>query len=453
VHSFFQRVVNSPARAATIAGWYQQACSILGTIIALPVILNVLGAADAGLWFSFQAILTFVSLTDFGFSAAITRQVAHSLALDESRYTLNATDLIATTAGWAGVSDVVSASKYIFARVTIVGLFILVALHEVVLPATRLAPARTDSTFEWYVLGAATLVTFHVRRSQSVLDGIGWMFLGRLISGTCQLASYLGCVVVLSSGARLPGMAMVLLAASVVQFAAMELALFRITRSRLQRTDADRALAKRLLRVAVPFGLVSSGGFLVEAIQIPLLGALLGPEVVAAYYVAARINQTLHGTVAQMTTSQLPIFTHMCARGDTRMALERFKMTFMLGVAMYLGCSAFLLFASSEVVSLWLGPGHYVERDTLFVLGCASLLSGATGVPGYFVLAAGSNPFALTTLLHGVFTVLAVLLLVPRMGVVAIPLSSVVAGSLTNYWYMSLKGWRLWKRLRSASTV
>src|ERR1700682_5850812 len=90
-----------PARAAVLAGWYQQGCTTLGAIIAIPVILKLLGSSDAGLWVSLQGCLAMVGLADFGFSMAVSRQVAHSLGLDSTKYTARALDLIDTQPGWA----------------------------------------------------------------------------------------------------------------------------------------------------------------------------------------------------------------------------------------------------------------------------------------------------------------------------------------------------------------
>src|SRR5437870_12673107 len=108
-----------PARAAVLAGWYLQGCSIFGAVVAIPFILRLLGRADAGLWFSLQGFLTMLGLADFGFSLAVSRQAAYSLRFAGTESAAaQAPDLIETQPGWPGVSELYASSRVIFWRVT-----------------------------------------------------------------------------------------------------------------------------------------------------------------------------------------------------------------------------------------------------------------------------------------------------------------------------------------------
>jgi O-antigen/teichoic acid export membrane protein len=449
---FFLWLKNHPARAATLAGWYQQGCAIFGSIIAIPVVLKLLGKHDAGLWFSFQGFLLMIGLADFGFSMAISRQAAHSLRFDKDKYIARAPDLIETRPGWLGVSDLYASSRLIFWRLTIIAGVGLIVLHEAVLPFTRLMEGRSiQFAFVWYALGLSTLLTFQTRLSQSFLDGIGYMFLGRFIAGNYQLLWNLAAVAALLLAPGLLGMALAVLAASVLQLFAMHFALKKVAGNHIDFSlPASKPLIHRLWKVALPFGFVNSGSYLVGAVQVPLLGSILGPAAVAPYYLAARISQTLGAAVLQLTTSHLPIFTQQCASGDMIGAKRRMEHTFWFGVFAHLAGALFLYFASPKIVDLWVGPGQYVGAFVLLLFSLNFFLGGASVVPAHFVLAAGSNPFPLTTLLHGVLTVIGVLVFCPIIGVAGVPLSSLVAGLCTNYWYVSFKGWQTWRDLARA---
>ena len=51
------------------------------------------------------------------------------------------------------------------------------------------------------------------------------------------------------------------------------------------------------------------------------------------------------------------------------------------------------------------------------------------------------------SLIQGVLTVIGVILLCPVIGIAGVPLSSLIAGLLTNYWYNPFKGWQVWINL------
>jgi O-antigen/teichoic acid export membrane protein len=449
---FYRQVLNwsqsHPARAAVLAGWYQQGCSIFGAVVAIPFILRLLGRSDAGLWFSLQGFLMMVGLADFGFSMAVSRQAAYSLRLD-AKSPARAPDLIETEPGWPGVSQLYASSRVIFWRVTAIAAFATILLYEAVLPHTKLIETRTLNTaLVWYALGASILLNLQTRLSQSFLDGIGFMFLGRFISGTFALLWNVASVVALLIAPGLLGMSLVVLGASLIQFTAMHLALSRFAGRQIDfHLPASKTLVKRLWKVALPLGFVNSGGYLVGAVQVPLLGSILGPGVVAPYYLAARISQTLAAGVQQITMTQIPLFTQQYAAGEIRAARLRMSRTLRIGSALYIGASVFLYFGSPPVVKLWVGPEQYIETGVLLLFTANFLVGGLSVLPGHFVLASGSNPFALTTLMQGALTVFGVIFLCPMIGVAGVPFSALVAGLCTNYWYYPLKGRRLYEYL------
>jgi O-antigen/teichoic acid export membrane protein len=450
---FYRQLLNwsqsHPARAAVIAGWYQQGCSIFGAVVAIPFILRLLGRSDAGLWFSLQGFLTMLGLADFGFSLAISRQAAYSLKLTDTNRAAPAPDLIETRPGWPGVSELYASSRVIFWRASAIAGCALILLYHTVLPHTRLIEIHTLQTaLIWYALGASIVLNLQTRLSQSFLDGIGFMFMGRFISGAYALLWNIASVIALLIAPGLLGMSLVVLGASLLQLVAMHLALSRVAAREMDlKASASKPLIRRLWKVALPFGFVNSGGYLIGTIQIPLLGSILGPAAVAPYYLAARISQTLGAAVQQVTVTQSPLFTQQLAAAETTGAKFRMSRTILIGTLFYVATGLFLYFGSPSLVKLWVGPGQYVGKDVLLLLTANFLISGLAVVPGHFVLASGTNPFALMTLVQGVLTVLGVVFLCPKIGIAGVPLSSLIAGLFTNYWYYPFRAWHVWHYL------
>jgi len=448
---FYKWSQSHPARAAVLAGWYQQGCTTLGAIIAIPFILKLLGRSDAGLWFSLQGLLTILGLADFGFSSAVIRQAAYSLRFDSTKPAAGGQDLIETRPGWAGISELYASSRVLFWGVTGVAGLLMILLYEAVLPFTKLIEVRSLHTaLVWYAVGGSILLNLQTALSRSFLDGIGYMFLGRFISGTYALVWNIASVAALLVAPDLFSMAMAVLGVSVVQFAAMHLALSRLAGREIDFTvPASKLLVRSLWKVSLPFGVVNSAVYLVGAIQIPLLGSILGPIAVAPYYLAARISQTLGTAVQQITVTQLPHFTQQLAAGECEAAKNRMARTIRIGFTLYLLASIFLYFVSPSLVRLWVGPGQYVGKTVLILLTANMLIAGLAAIPSHFVLAAGSNPFALSMVIQGLLTVIGTVLLCPRIGVLGVPLSALLAGTCTNYWYNPLKAWQLWTRIET----
>jgi O-antigen/teichoic acid export membrane protein len=247
-------------------------------------------------------------------------------------------------------------------------------------------------------------------------------------------------------------MSVVVLAASVVLLFFMKRTLNKVSAGRLS-VSATRCpeLDRRLWRVALPFGFVNSGAYLAGAAQIPLLGSLLGPAEVTPYYVALRVSQALFAGVAQLTTPQLPFFTGECAAGNLQAAMRRMARTITWGTALHVLAAGFLYFGSPQVVSWLIGPDRYLEGAALGIFCLNHLATGLVVVAAHFVLASGRNPFAFSTFLHGVLTIIGVLYLCPRWGLAGVPAASLVAVLLTNFWYCLIQAARTWQDLRSAA--
>lgn len=436
------------AHAATFAGWFQQVCTIGGAILTIPFVLGSLGKIDAGIWFSLQGLIAIFSLSDFGFSMAISRQVAHSFKSRDGIESARS-DLIDIGSGWEGIRVIYAASRAIFIRVTAVSIALFVVSYEVVIPWTNLLPQRNlQTTLVWYLLAGSFALVFQARLSQSFLDGLGYMYVGRIVAGVYQLTCGVLTVVAMRMHLGLIGLATVLLAGSALQYIVMHRSLDQVCAGNLSEIpNASPALIKRLWKVSMPFGLVNTGVYLVGAMQVPLLGALIGPAVVAPIYIAIRISQALNSTVLQVITAQLPFFTQQCAQGHWSRARTRMRETLIFGSAIQIVIAMLIYFVSPTAVNTWVGNGNYISGAVLLAFSANYLVSSVAVIPAQFVLASGRNPFAVSTLIHGALTLGGMTILCPQIGLLGAPLSGLVAILLTNFWQSPLEGWKTWRRL------
>lgn len=432
-----------------MAGWYQQLCAAGGALLIIPILINSLGIEVAGVWFALQGIIAIFTLSDFGFSMAITRQVAHSFYADHEVDHLSS-DLIKTCTGWQGVAAIYAASRTIFLRVMLVSILLFIIAYELVLPHTNLLPnPTTETTLVWYLLAGSFGLIFQAKLSQAFLDGLGYMYLSRVVAGTYQLLCGGFSILSLWMGFGLTGLAVVLLVSSFVQFIAMHMSLRRISTNQLiSMHEKTPLIIGKLCKVAIPFGLVSTGGYLVGAVQVPLLGALLGPSVIASIYIAFKISQTMGSAVLQIVTAQMPLFTKQCAQGHWTDARRRMIKMLIIGTGLHIFVALSLYIISPIVVEWWIGPGHYIEGEVLLAFTINYLITCLASLPGHFVLASGRNPFALSTILHGIFTLLGMMLLCPLIGLLGVPIASLVAVLLTNFWKNPLEAWRVWQGLK-----
>ncbi len=439
-----------PAKAGALAGWYQQAASGIVTLAIIPLFKNRLSPDNAGVWFSFQNLILIVSLADFGIGFSVARQVAFSFAA-KGREAQG--DLISTQPGWAGISELYAAIRSIFARLVIVELFALVLLHEAILPLGRLGQQRTaSSTLAWYLLGGAAMAMTRTRQYHALFEGLGKMYISRFLAGTQQLVSGIAAIVGILIVPNLLAAAAGVMLVSALYLLLMRHLLQRESQGRLEYVRRPPAgLTRSLFRAAVPMGVVNSSSYLVSAIQVPLIGSILGPALVTPFYAAQKIGQMLNVAVMQMTTPHLPLFTQDLAAHKFRQAAARMSKTVRIGSIAAVGVNLLFFAASPIFARWWLGRASYIDQTTLLIMSIGYVCMSCSVLCVQFVLASGRNPFTYTSVLAGIFNLVGCFVLAPRFGIAGIAASGLLAGLATNYWYAPRRGVHLFNTLKSQS--
>ena len=442
-------IASHPGKSGTIAGWYQQGCGAFGQFLTFPLIIHRLSHVDQGIWFAFQVLLGGINLADFGLTFILTRQVAFSLSLREGSTAEN-TDFIMTHPGWRGVADVLSLSKRIFHVLGLIAAAALAVVYLVVTHFGNMVPNANSKTLAaWCLLGCGTIFSLQAKPAQAVVEGVAKVYLTRFVVGTCQLLTAAGVITCLLAGGGMVAMAGAVAAVMIVQWAALQMIAARQgPLAQFKDAPPSTGLAGKLIRVAVPMGVLNASAFAISYIQVPLLGMVLGPLIVPAFYLAQRIGQTLNLAVTQLVGPQMPLFTRELAAGDTDSSRRRMKRTLFWATLAVAAANVFLLLASPVIVKLWVGPGRYVDATTLALMSLDYLLLGSSVIWAQFVFASGRNPYVYTTTLCAAMNVGLIFLLCPHFGLVGIPLATLTSGLLTNYWYTVFTGMKLMRSLR-----
>ncbi len=441
-----------PARAGTLAGWYQQACGLVAAVVAVPLVIRLLPPGEAGLWFFFQSVLGILQLTDFGFTLVLSRQIAFSLAA-RSPLTGTNTDFLDLRPGWEGISDVYTLTRRIFRWICGIGFIVIAVLYHAVIPAGRILEHRTPETaLSWYVLGLSTLLVIQAKPHQALLDGMAKVYLTRMLTGTQQLLSGLGVVAVLLIDGRFIHMALAVLGTALLYYLGTRWCVHHVAGRHLERPmPIPRNHRVKFLRVAAPLGILSLSAFMVLSVQVPLIGFLLGAAAVPAFYLAQRLGTVLNQTCLQFMFPQLPLFTQQIGARQYADAAHRMRRSLALTGVLVAMVNLLFYVASPTLVNWWVGPGRYLTGMPLLVLALDFAMMNFAGGWGAFVLARGRNPFVMSTLLSGAINLTLCLTLGSQLGLLGFAMATLLAGLLTNYWFVPLQGIRLLKELNRSS--
>jgi O-antigen/teichoic acid export membrane protein len=436
-------VHDHPVRAGTMAGWFQQGISVTTGLLLVPLVLSLFPLAESGLWFGFQAMVAMVGFLDFGIGAVVARQAAHI----RGGGTVHAgDDFLDFGSGDRALHSLSDHAASIY-RVTAVLLLLAgILIYELVIPRTRfLEGVAIDSRPVWYIMLLVPLSMLMSNRAASLLVGTGHLFIARLLLALFFLIQGIG--VALAAWLTRDLMVMAVVSAAVA--ALYGIAVRQAYRNLAGKDDpgdpgpVESRKIRGILKVAAPMGVVSVSSFMFASIQVPLVGALLGPAVVAPFYLAQRIGQAGMTAVLQMFQPQLPRFTRMISANDTRGAWAMLRRNLLLGYP-----ATFLVAAAFVVVSPWIAAliakgNAFPSHSTLMLMGLDYAICTCAVISNQFIIASGRNPFAIPTLAAGALNVALLFLLVPAWGIAGVPVTSLVAGTLAAHWFALLQLARL----------
>jgi O-antigen/teichoic acid export membrane protein len=426
----------------------QQVVSLGSAILLIPIVTATLPSSEAGVWFVFQSLVGMIALVDLGFGFTIARQVAFTHG-GGGENTLGS-DFLNLAKGWPGVVQLLYLTRRLYVLLAAIAALLALLLFEVLANFGQLLPVLTlDVRMCWYALCVAIVFMILAGGQVAFLNGLGVIYQTRLLSAASLLVAASGAAIAALEGWGLTGMGASFGVAAVLQYAATLIVRgFATRKSRPHVVEpVPPGSLKALAKAALPVGGVNVFGSLVYSAQVPLLGFLLGPEKVAPFYLAQRIAQACNMAVMHTVTPQMPFFTRQYGAGNFSGALHLMNQTLLRTTALIALSSVSFFFLSPLVAKVLLHRVDFLETWPLALLALDVFVLGLTVPWAWFVLASGRNPFVPTTILNGLLMLLLCFLFVPRVGVSGIPISSIVAGTLTNHWFAVYTGLGLRRKL------
>jgi O-antigen/teichoic acid export membrane protein len=443
----------NPGKSGALAGWAQQGVTALVALILIPVLVRHLPPDQCGLWFSFQGAIAVATLANFGIGTVIARQTAHCVGAHRNIEIKN--DFIDFGHGPEGVAYLNLHAKRIYVLIVALCLTVGTLTFELVIPHTRMiSGAASEFRLAWYLMLFNGVVLILSGRFTASLIGTNQTHVFKVLAAAFSTLQGISVVTAAVTTQSITIMALASLGASLAYLAILAFVVRqRIPAFRLrQPASIDRGLLRRMLKVSYPLGIVDIGAYLVTTIQVPMLGALLGPAAVTPFYLAQKISQFLTLGCQQSVQPQIPKFTQSYASGDSITCISLLGRTLKTLAILSFGAALFFCFASPIIANQLASLDHFLNLPTLTLMSLdlvtLSIISGLS----QFILAAGRNPFMTPSLIGGAINVLLLMALVPQVGLMGIPCASLASGFLTNYWIAIKHGLRLKRQLVDTSS-
>lgn len=414
-----------------VANWIQLVGRGLLSFVELAILYRYFPGELVGVWLVLLSAGQLVNLTDLGVGPTLSRFVAFRIPKD-----LEGGSPEGIAPHYLAIRTLM-ASAYAMAGVLAFGLIGAAIWMEPVAAsrfAVRMNPDLFRAVFIVFIGGMAVNAVGSV--PLRVLNGVGSVareqhlrlgfFCGRIIM---EVASVL-------LGWGLLGLAAANLLAGIFTWAGSSAALFHAFPALRRSRGTVRWQAVRdMVGPSARWLLMTIGGLMIFNTSNVLIGWFLGAAAVpdyAALYQLVFLGASLIGAVPG---AFVPFIAREYAHGNMELIRRYHQLAVKLTLVLA-GLSALILWRFGEdILRIWLGAGHFVGRPVLGLLLVLVVLECHQTANAACAMALNKIPFGPWAIGAGLLTFLFAALFIPRLGLVGMPLASLLAQLLTNDWF------------------
>jgi O-antigen/teichoic acid export membrane protein len=430
-------------RKSTFAAWYSQVATAAGALVVIPVLSRALGQEYVAAWVLLQSIASIILLLDCGVAINTQRKIASLHGFQtESQAPLNQDALDKYLASALGANALSLLLGVVISAVISLNLDSIAALK--IIPEPQRVPV-------WLNFAVASLGALVARLPTAYLEGAGKMRLARSYIGSQAIISASGVTITSIYTKSFFWVSFVYMSIALISATGLMYFANKNSPTPLRnRLIISSRSATQCIRESLSLGMLSVSSYLFSSVQIPIIGSFLAPEAVAPFYICQRCAQFVSQAVSNYVQPNAIYFTSLLASSQELQAARVMSSTLKTAVALGLAglgavtCSMPFLtetvFQTDRipVMMLWI-----MYLDYLFLILSVSCAQ--------FVIASGRNPFLVQSMGSGLANVTMICLLVPSLGILGIPLSSLMAGVLFSYRFSVQRGRELIAQLRQAT--
>ncbi len=416
---------------AMMVSWASKGLSILAALFLIPTLFRYMSKEELGIWYLLGNSQAFLGLLGFGVAPVLTRHIAFlakSSAVEpdaklKEHEIAELSDLLhtgRTVLRWMALGTLVV--------VWVCGYFLIrkVPLHSV---------SWTTVFWAWTLMCIGWALGVWMSYLDCWVAGLGYVGWDTMISMTLSSLTICAYIVAVLWGGGLLALAWIALASVLIQRA--------ILIAFLKRRNADvfslhgkwsPVIARRLVRPSMNLWVMSIGAFLLYKTDQYFIALYRGVSEVALYQSTYNTVFAL-AIISQAYINASSVFVSQYWAQDDLPTIHRLLVKgCRVGFVMMVSGAMFLLFTGKEFFQLWLS-GSFIGYPVLIILVISLALDMQHGLLTSVSRATDDEKYAIPATVAGVLNLGLTWYLIRRIGLVGVPLGTLIAQVLTNNWY------------------
>jgi O-antigen/teichoic acid export membrane protein len=405
------------------------------SFLQFSILVRRLPLEIVGIWIIFANFATYVMFLDMGMTPTLGREISFAAANPEFSETARAERIGTLIRSCTTVVGVLA--PFVF----LIGAGGGWSYLRTIVPSALAPQARAA----WFVFVAGAAVNLVGEGWFAGIYGLGQVFREKIIRSVAALLGLLFLVIAIFSGSGFMGLAIAYLLQSICSVLMARFVLSRVTSHAIGKGTFDFRIVRELVGPSLKYAATFLGAILILQTDNIVIASTLGPKLVPNYQAVAKMITILMGLSMMLVMTSVPLASQAYARNDAPAMLRLLNrnLRFCLSVMVILG--SFLACFADRVISVWLGPSHFVGFPVVWVLLIVMVLEAHHQAMGAATMSTGRIVFLVPALTAGVVNIFFSIILARRYGLIGVVFGTMIAQVMTNNWYVPWYTMRLFK--------
>ncbi len=401
-----------------MTSYMQWGFSILIPILLIPYMLHHLGKEQYGLWVLFSSVISYFSLSNFGFTTSLLRELSkNSTRFRENQY------ISTTFIFFVFILLVLSVVFCMF----YFGIEYFFIINIQLLHIAKISFLLIFLTF---------LLNFLTNIFSTILFAKGYLHIKNYITILQSLCVAFFTYIVLYLGYSLIAIAFVHFIVASVFLVIYFVITKKYTGFEISKHYFDKSILKNMAFPSFHYFLISVAVVIVFNTDNIIISSFVGVAAVAYYAIANKLVNMVQTVLFKVVDILVPDITKLYEEKKYRKILSLHNRLQVYMIVFALIGYLLLYIWGFDVLKLWVGQKFELEKSifTLFLL--FAFFHAAVHVSGMFMSAMGIHkPNAYMAMAEALLNLLLSLLFVHFWGLYGVALGTFISGMLTTFWF------------------
>lgn len=393
-----------PSKKAIISGYIAQALTIGYGLLILPFMLIYLSSAEVAYWLIMLSFLGLVMVFDFGFSPAITRNVAYVMAGASELQAQGVSDeMVSNQPNWPLYGQLYKTVKQLYLQIALVALVLFGGLGTWYVSLFLSNTPVEHGWLVWELFFVGFIVNLYFLYTQPMLMGLGKIHQANMVNVIMRLL----WLILSAIGLWLYESILVLPVAYVIGIMVARLYAFIVLNKEvLQITIVNtNDLMHILLPNAWRLGVVMLGAFLINKATIFIAGVYFDSEVSASYIVTLQVLAVIMAVSNVYFQMHVPQLSGLQLNTVIKRKILYYKLV-LISLSIYVASSLLVLLLGNDILILLESSVNLLPSGLLLLVLLFGLLELHHSLAATYITTQNQIPFLWASILSGLAIVL-----------------------------------------------